>query len=111
MPLPLVASGVNCRPEGDGALPSGMFPGVTYQEQVVKLDPGDCVLFATDGLHETRNRDGIEFYTGSMEQVWAQCWRKSAKESWDFIFEQLLTFADGGMPHDDITAVVLKVGS
>ncbi len=69
MPLPLVASGVHCRPEGDGGLPSEMFPGATYQEHVVKLAPGDCVLFATDGLHETRNPGGDEFYAGSMERV------------------------------------------
>ena len=109
MPLPLLISGTACRQLGEGGLPSGMFTGSTYERHVVQLGPGDCVLFATDGLHELRNREGVEFCTSEMEQVWAQCRRKSASESLDFIFDRLLAFSDGSPPHDDITAVVLKV--
>jgi len=109
MPQPLLASGTTCQPLGDGGLPSGMFPGATYGRHVVKLGPGDCVLFATDGLHESRNGDGVEFCDAQMEEVWAQCARKSASESVDSVFDRLLAFSDGTAPHDDITAVVLKV--
>ena len=109
MPLPLLVSGTVCRQVGDGGLPSGMFPGATYGRHVVQLGPGDCVMFATDGLHELRNREGVEFCTSEMEKVWAQCRRKSATESLDFVFDRQLVFSDGNPPHDDITAVVLKV--
>jgi phosphoserine phosphatase RsbU/P len=109
MPLPLLISGTACRQLGEGGLPSGMFAASTYERHVVQLGPGDCVLFATDGLHELRNREGVEFCTSEMEQVWAQCRRKSATESADFIFSRQLAFSDGSPPHDDITAVVLKV--
>jgi serine phosphatase RsbU (regulator of sigma subunit) len=44
-----------------------------------------------------------------MNEVWAQCGRKSAAESVDFVVDRLLAFSDGAAPHDDITAVVLKV--
>jgi serine phosphatase RsbU (regulator of sigma subunit) len=44
-----------------------------------------------------------------MEEVWAQCRHKSATEAVDFIFDRQLAFSDGRPPHDDITAVVLKV--
>jgi sigma-B regulation protein RsbU (phosphoserine phosphatase) len=109
MPLPLLVSGTTCRQLGEGGFPSGMFPGATYERHVVQLSPGDCVLFATDGLHELRNREGVEFCTSEMEKVWAQCRRKSATESLDFVFDRQLAFSDGNPPHDDITAVVLKV--
>jgi len=109
MPLPLLASPTECRQLGNGGLPSAMFPGSTYERHVVQLSPGDCVLFASDGLHELRNPEEVEFCTSQMKDVWGQCWRKSATESVDFVFDRLLAFSDGGAPHDDITAVVLKV--
>ena len=72
MPLPLLTSGDACRQLGEGGLPSGMFPSSTYGRHVVQLNPGDCVLFATDGLHELHNGEGVELYTAQMEEVWAQ---------------------------------------
>ena len=109
MPLPLLVSGTTCRQLGEGGLPSGMFPGATYGRHVVQLRPGDCALFATDGLHELRNGDGVEFCTAQIEEVWAQCGHKSATESADFVFDRQVAFSNGSPPHDDITAVVLKV--
>jgi phosphoserine phosphatase RsbU/P len=109
MPLPLLMSGGICRKLGEGGLPSGMFPGVTYERHVVQLGPGDCVLFASDGLHELRNGEGVEFCNDQIEKVWAQCGCKSATESVEFVFARQLVFSEGTAPHDDITAVVLKV--
>ena len=109
MPMPLLASENLCRELGEGGLPSAMFPGATYDRHVVQLAPGDCVLFATDGLHESRNRQQIEFGTAQMNEVWASCWRRSASESVAVVFDRLLAFSEGHPPHDDITAVVLKV--
>jgi sigma-B regulation protein RsbU (phosphoserine phosphatase) len=109
MPLPLLVSEKSCRALGDGGLPSGMFAGSTYGRHVVQLDPGDCVLFASDGLHELRNREGEEFCTSEIMAAWAQCRRKSATESVKFVFDRQDAFSDGTAPHDDITAVVLKV--
>ena len=109
MPLPLLVSGSACRQLGEGGLPSGMFPGSTYGRHVVQLVPGDCVLFATDGLHELRNGEGVEFCSAHMEEAWAQCRHKSATESADFVFDRQVAFSDGSVPHDDISVVVLKV--
>jgi phosphoserine phosphatase RsbU/P len=109
MPLPLLVSGTRCQQLGEGGLPPGMFPGAAYQRHVVQLQPGDCVLFATDGLHELRNPEGIEFCDARMEEVWTQCRQRSASESADFVFDNQVAFSSGNEPHDDITAVVLKV--
>ena len=109
MPLPLLVSGTACQQLGEGGFPSGMFPGSAYGRHVVQLRPGDCILFATDGLHELRNGEGVEFSAAQLEQVWKQCGDKSANESADFVFDGQATFSNGLAPHDDITAVVLKV--
>ena len=81
----------------------------TYGRHLVQLSVGDSVLFATDGLHELRNHEGVEFCCTQLEEVWAQCGQKSAVESAEFLFDRQAAFSGGGAPEDDITAVVLKV--
>ena len=109
MPPPLLVSGTSCEELGEGGLPSGMFPGTTYGLHGLKVHPGDCILFATDGLHESRNAMDQEFGAAKLREVWAHCWHKSAAEAVDSLFERRSAFAEGNAPHDDITAVVLKV--
>jgi len=109
IPLPLLVSGNTCRALGEGGLPSGLFPGAAYGAHVVRLAPGDSVLFATDGLHEWRNRDGIEFGDEQIGEIWSECQGKSADESIDHMFESIVEFSQGGGAHDDTTAVVLRV--
>ncbi len=109
LPMPLLVSENTCRPLGEGGLPSGMFPDATYYQHTLPLAPGDCVLFATDGLHEMRNREGAEFCDVEMATAWTRCRRKSADESLDYVFASLRTFSDGGGQDDDVTAVALKI--
>jgi sigma-B regulation protein RsbU (phosphoserine phosphatase) len=109
MPLPLLLSKGTCRQLGEGGFPSGMFPGATYQQHVVQLHPEDCVLFASDGLHELQNREGVEFCASQMQTIWAQCHDKLASEAVDFVLDRQMLFSSGFEAQDDITAVALKV--
>ncbi len=109
MPLPLLVSRDGCRKLGDGGFPSGMFPGATYEEHVFQLHSEDCVLFASDGLHELQNREGVQYCDTQMESAWAKCLGKSAGESVDFVLERQILFSSGFDPQDDITAAALKV--
>jgi sigma-B regulation protein RsbU (phosphoserine phosphatase) len=109
LPFPLHASATTCRPLGDGGFPSGLLPIASYDRHVVQLSPGDTVLFATDGLYEALNPQGIEFCSDCMSTLFAQSRSKSAAESLDHLFDGLLAFSNGTAPHDDITAAVLKV--
>lgn len=108
LPLPLHVSSSKCQPLGQGGLPSGLLPSASEQH-VAQLSPGDAVLFATDGLHESLNPEGVEFSSVRMAELWAECQLKSANESLDHLFDGLFYFSKGTPPDDDITAVVLKV--
>jgi serine phosphatase RsbU (regulator of sigma subunit) len=44
-----------------------------------------------------------------LEELWAQCGHTSATETLDAVFGRQLAFSDGSPPHDDITAVVMKM--
>ena len=109
LPFPLHASASACQTLGQGGFPSGLLPSAAYDQHIVQLSPGDSVLFATDGLHESLNPEGIEFCSDRLPERWAQCQSKSAAESLDHLFDSLHAFSNGIPPNDDITAVVLKV--
>jgi len=93
---------------GRGGLPSGMFADAPYERNVVQLRPGDSVLFASDGLHESLNPEGVEF----APLKWQWCGRNAGANRQrvrGFCLLTPVSFSSGIAPHDDITAVVLKV--
>ncbi len=110
LPLPLIASKADCVPLGEGGLPSGLFPGVSYENYSVQLSPGDSVLFASDGLHELRDRYDQDFSRERLAEVWQHSYGVSADQSLGFLFEEARAFSeDGSEQRDDITALVLRV--
>lgn len=108
LPFPLLLSKTGCQSLGQGGLPAGMFPKTSYDLHTVQLFEGDVVLFATDGLHELCNSQGMEFSAQRLTQIWSQCGEVSAAQALQLLFDALGTFSDTGQ-QDDITAVVLKV--
>jgi phosphoserine phosphatase RsbU/P len=112
MPQPLLVSEAGCMPLGEGGLPSGIFPGATYDSHSIQLQPGDAVLFASDGLHELRDSNNKDFSWQRLQDTWLQCRCRGAEESLGLLFEEARQFCEGGSDQqDDITAVVLKVQS
>ncbi len=111
LPFPLHASEAGCKPLGAGGVPSGLLPDTSYDLHTIQLAPGDAVLFATDGLHELANREGIEFGSQGLAKIWERCQRRPASESLEILFEGAMAFSEGMRYHDDVTAVVLKVAS
>ncbi|MGC2331611.1 MAG: PP2C family protein-serine/threonine phosphatase [Candidatus Acidiferrales bacterium] len=110
LPLPLLASKSGCAALGDGGLPSGLFPGASYENYSVELSPGDAVLFASDGLHELRDRHDQDFSRQRLAEIWEQSYNKSTDESLGFLFEEARIFSEGGSEQrDDITALVLRI--
>jgi sigma-B regulation protein RsbU (phosphoserine phosphatase) len=109
LPYPLLVTKTGCRQLGEGGLPSGLLLDSTYDLHCVQLAPGDAVLFATDGLHELRDRENQDFSWTRLTEIWHQCWAMPAEASLDFLFHRAREFAEGGRQHDDITTVVLKI--
>jgi sigma-B regulation protein RsbU (phosphoserine phosphatase) len=110
LPHPLLASGNCCRPLGDGGIPSGLFTGSAYECHRVRLEPGDAVLFTTDGLTELRDCGDNDFSWERLSEVWKLSFGKTAEESLDLVFEEAGRFTRGNIEHrDDVTAIVLKI--
>jgi sigma-B regulation protein RsbU (phosphoserine phosphatase) len=92
-------------------VPLGLFPEIQYEETSVELQPGDVVLFASDGIHEAENANQEEF---GHERLAALLASVSPDHSASDISANILIATDehsgvGVPPHDDRTLLVFRV--
>jgi len=78
-----------------------------YPSETLELEPGDCVVFFTDGLTELRNADG-GFFEDALPEVLAGMHDRPATEVVVHLLEQATRFASQ-VPADDIAIVCLRL--
>jgi serine phosphatase RsbU (regulator of sigma subunit) len=91
-------------------LPLGILPGTPFaKSNPLTLEPGDLVLFLTDGIVEARSPDDIPFGTErAVEQV--RLHRNApARQIVNRLYDAVRGFSQNRVQDDDITAVVIKV--
>ncbi|HXW01358.1 MAG TPA: PP2C family protein-serine/threonine phosphatase, partial [Anaerolineae bacterium] len=92
------------------AFPLGLNAALNYDDQPLKLLPGDTVLFYTDGVIEAMNQAG-ELY--GFERLEALVRSLAADLSPQALLEAILAdvtaFVGAAEQHDDITMVAVKV--
>jgi phosphoserine phosphatase RsbU/P len=109
LPFPLQITSSGCRSIGSGGIPPGMFQNAVYEQHSVRLQPGESVLFYTDGLVEAANKARAQFGVERLMQACEQRREHSGLELLRFVFEAVNEFAEHAPPKDDMTAIVLKV--
>jgi sigma-B regulation protein RsbU (phosphoserine phosphatase) len=91
--------------------PLGMFEEATYEERTFSLNPGDVVVFHSDGVGDTQNSEGEFFGDERVANLITANQQLSADAIADRILEEIDRFSGGRHPFDDRTLVVLKVAS
>jgi sigma-B regulation protein RsbU (phosphoserine phosphatase) len=109
MPRPLRIHGKGCAEIGDGGLPSGLFEGVRYDQTATRLEPGDAVLFCTDGITDARDEAGNDFGHKHLHRLCASLAGLPAAEMLDRLLAAVDGFATHGLHQDDMTAAVLRI--
>jgi len=106
-PFHLAADGtVRFMEEGGPVL--GPLPGATYERGFVIMKPGDMLVFFTDGICETRGRNGEEEYgTDRLLEVARNHQGKPAQEIVDAIFADVEAFGGDAPVEDDRTVFVV----
>ena len=108
-PLIVGASGVR-RLERGGPI-VGLFEAATYEEETVKLAPGDWLVVFSDGISEAMSATGEEY--GESRII--DCVQRNAAldpgRLLDALFADVREFARGAAQSDDITAMVLRYGA
>src|SRR5580658_5580062 len=89
--------------------PLGIFEEVSYDEWGVSLNPGDILVFHSDGIAETSNSEGQFFGTEKLRLLILLLHDAATTEMADLILREVDWFAQSAPLADDRTLVVLKV--
>lgn len=94
-----------------GGLPIGTLPNAVYHDTTVMLEPGDMVLFVSDGVVEARSPGGDLFGFERLEQLITSATDLHALVHLvALIKEQVQEFMGTAEQHDDITIVAVRPG-
>jgi len=86
----------------------GMFDGVVFEEEPVKMSPGDLICFYTDGIIDAFNQDEEPFDEERLEKLLVKTRHLPASEIVERIISTVQEFSRGCKQHDDMTVIVLK---
>ncbi len=89
--------------------PLGMFPNVKYEEFTLSTQPGDSLIFFSDGITDAENAAGDMFGDDRLKALVKKHYQKSASRIADAIFSEVSKFQNERERFDDETLVVLKV--
>jgi phosphoserine phosphatase RsbU/P len=89
--------------------PLGMFPNVEYEEFSISTQPGDSIIFFSDGITDAENEAEEMFGDDRLRAVVKKNQQKSASKIAEAIIAEVGNFQQGRERFDDETVVVLKV--
>jgi len=94
-----------------GGYPLGVRPDTEYEVMDVQLEPGDRVVFCSDGTIEADNASGEQFgYELTAEAIRQACEEGlSAEATVDRLLEEVAAFRGDAPQSDDMACVVVRV--
>jgi sigma-B regulation protein RsbU (phosphoserine phosphatase) len=89
--------------------PLGLFPDVTYDEIAVPTEPGDAIVFVSDGILDAENAKGEMYGDERLAGILCASRDMAAQQIADIILDDVTSFQDGHDRFDDETIIVLRV--
>jgi phosphoserine phosphatase RsbU/P len=110
IPRPVLARNGEVKEICIDGTPLGLFHDIIYNEHTVKMEAGDILILASDGILESMNKEGEEF---GFERLAAVLKNFSAHGTSAEISAAILAATDAfsakpSEPHDDRTLIVLR---
>ena len=103
------AEGVVVKPIQAEGFPLGLFPDAKYEEFTISTQPGDLIVFYSDGIVDAVNNADEMFGSERLQQVLKAQTHPTAASTVKTILDAVEEF-QGGVEHfDDETVVVLRV--
>lgn len=90
----------------------GLDINTQYHEAQVKLEPGDTIIYYTDGFTEAANKNGDRFDEDNLIKAfrWACAHSQGPQALLDHLFDQVHQFAgSANSTDDDMTLIVMQV--
>ncbi len=91
------------------AMPLGSFPNFKYEQKRIALEPGDTVLFLSDGLEEMFDPQGEILGAARVKELVVEAGQKSSEQVIAHLKNAGKAWANGRAQEDDVTMVVVKV--
>jgi sigma-B regulation protein RsbU (phosphoserine phosphatase) len=105
---PLLVSASGIRRLETGGVVLGLFDTATFEEETLKLAPGDLIVLFSDGVTEAMNSDSEEF-TDERLIACANAHRgETPQQVLDALLADVHTFCAGEPQSDDVTAVLVR---
>ena len=92
--------------KGGAAL--NILPDTKYESALIKINPGDQIVFYTDGVTEIFNSQSIEYGFERLKKVVMDSKENTAAEMIDKIVQSTKDFSNSDLYRDDFTIIVLK---
>lgn len=92
----------------ESGIPLGIAPDMPFPTTRVRLKLGDFLVLVTDGVVEAKNKTGEGYGFERLKAVLENP-GTTAQEVLDKLLRDVENFSSGLPPHDDLTAVVLKL--
>ncbi len=93
-------------PQGGRAI--GWFPANPLSEVQLQLEPGDVIVYYTDGLTDAENPNGENYGEARLCRVVEEAGTGTASDILKHILQSIDTFAQGIIPFDDLTLMVVR---
>ena len=106
---PFLYHGGKCEKIPLAGFPLGLFEEAVYEERSYILDPGDILVFHSDGIADAQSLEGKFFGHDGLKKFITEHHDLSADQLADRLLAEADHFSGGRHPSDDRTLVVLKV--
>ena len=106
---PLLYKDGRCQKIELTGFPLGIFEEVSYDEWTGILEPGDILVFHSDGIAESANAEGQFFGNEKLRKLIEQHHELQAADLADLILREVDWFTQSAPLSDDRTLVVAKV--
>ncbi len=110
MPGPFHLSAEGCRVLEIPGLPPGLFAEAQYDTSTLTLQPGDSILFCTDGITDAFNTENEAFGISRLQNLCENGLRIPPRELLGRIFAAVEAFIGGRPQNDDMAAAVFHYG-
>ena len=91
-----------------GGLILGLFEHATFEEETVRVSPGDILVTFSDGVTEALSLLGEEYGEERLLECTTQFRDKSVPDLLEAILASVRQFTAGAVQSDDVTALVLR---
>jgi len=105
---PLICRGEDVDTIRAEGFPVGMFPNATWEEFSIALQPGDSVVFFSDGISDAQNAAGEMYGTDRLAACVKKYRQKSAAKMAESLLNEVGRFQGKQDRFDDETVVVVR---